>query len=261
VSSANLAKGIESQQQPTMSRRHRRTLRWTIGDPVEQLAIIPRSISGVLIGQRSDGYINATQLCKAAEKLIGHYLENKATTEFLQELSAVIGIPITELVVKIQGGKPELQGTWAHPNVAVHLAQWLSPAFAVQVTAWVIELATTGRVELPGANPTPLYSPKEIVNELLSALDQRAKVCEEVWTVEGRCLSMGYFGSTTRDREKILQNARRRCKQDAVELPVVDDRVTVFRGIRQVKALDEAIGHHLIGLLDEANADLFRPRA
>jgi hypothetical protein len=32
-----------------------------------------------------------------------------------------------------------LQGTWVHPQVAIHLAQWLSPKFAVQVTKWVYE--------------------------------------------------------------------------------------------------------------------------
>jgi hypothetical protein len=47
-----------------------------------------------------------------------------------------MGIPITELVQSIRGGTPELQGTWVHPQVAIALAQWLSPEFAVKVTKW-----------------------------------------------------------------------------------------------------------------------------
>jgi hypothetical protein len=39
-------------------------------------------------------------------------------------------------------------GTWIHRLVAVHLAQWLSPSFAVQVSLWVNEIMITGKVEL-----------------------------------------------------------------------------------------------------------------
>ena len=51
-------------------------------------------------------------MCKAAGKLFGHYRELNQTQAFLEELSSVIGIPITDLVQVIQGGIPELQGTW-----------------------------------------------------------------------------------------------------------------------------------------------------
>ena len=58
---------------------------------------------------------------------------------FLDELSSVMQIRITDLVHSIQGGDPRGQGTWVHPQVAIHLAQWLSPAFSVQVTQWVLD--------------------------------------------------------------------------------------------------------------------------
>jgi len=86
----------------------------------------------------SDGYINATAMCKAADKLFAHYNSNKTTTDFLEALSSDIGIPISELVQSIKGGEPAFQGTWVHPQVAIHLAQWLSPRFAVQVSEWVV---------------------------------------------------------------------------------------------------------------------------
>jgi hypothetical protein len=57
----------------------------------------------------------------------------------LQELSSVMGIPITGLVMTFQGGTPELQGTWVHPDVAINLGQWCSPKFAVAVSQWVRE--------------------------------------------------------------------------------------------------------------------------
>jgi hypothetical protein len=39
-------------------------------------------------------------------------------------------------------GSNELRGTWVHPQMAIHLAQWLSAAFAVQVSEWVLEWMT-----------------------------------------------------------------------------------------------------------------------
>ena len=46
-----------------------------------------------------------------------------------------------------------MQGTWVHPQVATHLAQWLSPKFAVLVSRWVVDWMSGGltpkRAELP----------------------------------------------------------------------------------------------------------------
>lgn len=103
-----------------------------------ELALIPHVVRGEIISQRArDGYINATAMCKAAGRQWSHYRENASTKAFLVELSAVLGIPITGLVESIQGGRPAMQGTWVHPQVAINLAQWLSPRFAVMVTKWV----------------------------------------------------------------------------------------------------------------------------
>lgn len=110
----------------------------------QQPMLIEHPVGLEFVAQRpTDGYINATELCQRAGKLFGNYNQNAQTKAFLDELSAVIGIPITGsngLVQIRQGGNDATsQGTWVHPNVAIHLGQWLSPAFAVQVTKWVID--------------------------------------------------------------------------------------------------------------------------
>ena len=105
-----------------------------------ELALIPHKVENRIVQQRAhDGYINATEMCRASSKKFGHYNENRTTREFLAALSADIGIPISGLVQVVKGGPPDLQGTWVHPQVAIHLAQWLRPEFAVQVTKWVFE--------------------------------------------------------------------------------------------------------------------------
>jgi hypothetical protein len=110
---------------------------------------------------REDGYINATALCKAGNKLFGHYKENKKTKAYLQALESIIGIPIMELFdVKVGGNH---SGTYVHRKVALHLAQWISPEFAVQVSGWVEELQLENkqlRQRLPISINTQLISYK-----------------------------------------------------------------------------------------------------
>jgi hypothetical protein len=103
-------------------------------DPKQYEMFVPHDFQGSLIEQRAkDGYINATAMCRAAEREFKHYNENKTTKAFITELSAEVGIPTSELIQSVSGGAPHRQGTWVHPQVAIHLAQWLSAKFAVQV--------------------------------------------------------------------------------------------------------------------------------
>lgn len=105
-----------------------------------ELSFIEHNVEEVTINQRAfDGYINATALCKACNKKINDYLRLNNTKEFCKELSSETGIPVSELIQVIKGGVPEAQGTWVHPQVAINLAQWASPKFAVFVSKWVIE--------------------------------------------------------------------------------------------------------------------------
>lgn len=93
--------------------------------------------NAIIYQRHKDGYVNATAMCKAAGKLMGNYNQLETTKEFIQALSSDIGIPITDIIITQRGGDPILQGTWVHPDLAVHLAMWLSPKFAVKVVRWV----------------------------------------------------------------------------------------------------------------------------
>lgn len=126
------------------------------------LALINRNVDETKINQRLvDGYINATDLCGASGKKLGHYLENESTKQFLKELSSDIGIPISALIQSVKGGIPEFQGTWVHPQVAIHLAQWASAKFAVLVSKWVFEWMS-GHV--PNAKRLPYHLQRYLIN-------------------------------------------------------------------------------------------------
>ena len=102
--------------------------------------IIDRKAENEIISQRvTDGYVNATAMCKAAGKNWSDYARLITTNAYIKELSSALHIPQDDLIQSIVGGIPYLQGTWVHPQVAIHLAQWLSPKFAVLVSQWVME--------------------------------------------------------------------------------------------------------------------------
>jgi hypothetical protein len=104
--------------------------------------------SGKPITIRSDGYWNATEMCQRHGRLFADFLRLKSTKAYLEALSPVMGIPITELIQQVQGGTPQLQGTWVHPRVALKLAAWLNAAFEVWVYSMIEKLLTQGKVEL-----------------------------------------------------------------------------------------------------------------
>jgi hypothetical protein len=71
-------------------------------------------------------------MCQANGKKINDYTRLETTEAFIDALSLETGIPASKLFQQIKGrGDRVQQGTWVHPLVAVNLAQWLSPQFAV----------------------------------------------------------------------------------------------------------------------------------
>lgn len=88
--------------------------------------------------------VNATEMAKTFGKYPKDFLVNKQTKEFLSSLSAVRGISLTELVKVVQGGDPQMQGTWMHEDVALEFARWLSPSFAIWCNDRIKELLKYG---------------------------------------------------------------------------------------------------------------------
>jgi hypothetical protein len=54
-------------------------------------------------------------------------------------MSAIIGIPIVELIQGVTGGNDGSQRTLAHPKVAMNIAAWCSVEFEAQVYSWLVD--------------------------------------------------------------------------------------------------------------------------
>jgi len=84
---------------------------------------------------KSNGYINATKICKDGGKILGNWNENLFSKQLIKELSLTIGLPIVNLTILIkQGGNQQITGTYVHPKLIPHIASWISPKFALMVS-------------------------------------------------------------------------------------------------------------------------------
>lgn len=104
-------------------------------------------INNNTIQVRHDGFMNLTQLCKAASKKVSHYLENRDTKEFIEVLSNHTGKPALGLIIVNRGGSHE--GTFAHIQIAMHCAYWCSPKFAMEVNSYYLRFKSGDLTLIP----------------------------------------------------------------------------------------------------------------
>lgn len=148
-----------------------------------------------VVSRPSDGYINASQLCKAGQKYYKDWFRLEKTQEFLKELSYELKLDIsTDKTEDLRGGEKSPhpntnvslietnqyndsdQSTWVHPRVAIHIAQWISPKFSVNVTGWIHKLLSTGSVKLE--RPVKSFSTLTEIDIEAEKLEDEVKISE-----------------------------------------------------------------------------------
>jgi KilA-N domain/Meiotically up-regulated gene 113 len=130
------------------------------------------------VSQRSkDGYVNLTQLCKAGGKLVADYIRLTTTQELLTALALDMGIHITDnhagsgALVEIIQGIGKAQGTWAHPEVAIDCAQWVS----VQLRIWANRtLVKISAGQLAEQNPKAIADLTDRIAKLEATFQHKA---------------------------------------------------------------------------------------
>ena len=99
--------------------------------------------NGQLIQRRADGFVNLTQMCQANGKRLDHFLKANKTKGYIDALTQSLQMGVLD---SDRGGNHS--GTWGHPSLAINLARWISPQFAVWCDAHIFNLMTTGQTSL-----------------------------------------------------------------------------------------------------------------
>ena len=153
---------------------------------------------------REDGYLNATALCKNAGKEFSNWHRLNSTKDFLHELCSVLQIPQTSLVQVSQGGTPEQQGTWLHPDAGPNLAQWLSAAYAVWVSMAIRQIHLNGEPirELP---TTPeLLRRLADVEEIREQLEESEREATKKWIAAKEIANEERIKRANTSRENVI---------------------------------------------------------
>lgn len=86
---------------------------------------IVRRFNNADIEQRiADGYINLNQMAKATGKRIDNWTRLQSTKLLIEEFDSQLDTPALITITSGIEGKRGGGGTWAHPNIATHFAQW-----------------------------------------------------------------------------------------------------------------------------------------
>lgn len=120
--------------------------------------------------------VNATEMAKPFGKLVKDWLKNNQTKEFINTLSTVRNILLTDLVKVKQGGTA--QGTWLHEDVALEFARWLSPSFAIWCNDRIKELMRYGMTATPTTLDALLNDPDTMIQTLQALKSEREKVAQ-----------------------------------------------------------------------------------
>jgi hypothetical protein len=126
--------------------------------------------------REGDGYSDATAMCKAVGKQWSAYIRTQPAKEFVGSLATSLNISWDILIPSVTKGLNATRGTWIHSQLGFAPAQWCSPAFTVFVSSWVLELMTTGKVELkPMHEVADIAEPEPSLLGVLNKQTQQTK--------------------------------------------------------------------------------------
>jgi hypothetical protein len=93
--------------------------------------------------------VNLSQMAQPFGKVPKDWLRTDESKRYIEALTDRQKCPSTDLMTVVKGGDAEAQGTWVHDyRIAMRFAQWLSPAFSVQVDELLVNLLMGQRVGL-----------------------------------------------------------------------------------------------------------------
>ena len=133
------------------------------------------SISFQLEGKHK--MINATHMAKEFNKRPVDWLKIQQTKDFLDALSKVKNVTLTDLVIVRKGGNDS--GTWMQKDVALAFAQWLSPQFHAWCIARIQELLDFG-ITASDSIIEKIKSDPEYAKEILVQVEESRKKALEL---------------------------------------------------------------------------------
>lgn len=132
---------------------------------------------------KEKGMVNLTKIAKHFGKEVRRWLANPSTKAFLEAIKSADGKSVTTQNV---GNNGKEQGTFGTREVALKLAQWISPEFEVFCIKKLDELFQKGEAKLETYNPSnPKFwmdlqsQQQEAITYLQNALNKTSQALEQ----------------------------------------------------------------------------------
>lgn len=127
--------------------------------------------------------INATEMAKPFKKRVNDFLRLQGSREYILLLESRYADSRNgnnrEVLRVIQGGTPELQGTWMDEKLALKFASWLAPEFELWVYDKIEELLKTGKTELEVRPSQNIIRSIRLIADQLEAHDRDIQTLKE----------------------------------------------------------------------------------
>jgi hypothetical protein len=88
---------------------------------------------------KENGYINATKLCKKANKEFKNWYKAGYAKKIINNLKLKLNTSNPVIMQNKILGVNEIRGTYVHPLLISNIANWISPDFALEMSIWVDE--------------------------------------------------------------------------------------------------------------------------
>lgn len=206
-----------------------------------------------------DAHINLTVMCAAFGKSPHHFMQLEATRRFIVALAADTGLSFNSrdsreldgtLVTTTEGHNG---GTWAHPDLALECARWLSPEFAI----W------TNRTSRKLLSGECLHSAQDVralarlecrMKEMQEDLRQMRRRMGRMTEVDGNVSLWAYLKAAALklDKVKAMQAARETrllCLKEQQPIGTVKQRTNNQSGWNVNKTFPPAMLCHVLNAL------------
>ena len=128
--------------------------------------------NGQVISRRENGFINLTQMCQANGKRLDVFMKTSKTKDYIEALSN------SHQTVVVYSEEGVNGGTWGHPSLAINLARWISPAFAVWCDGHIFNLLSTGSTAIAVQQPPQPQLPERDTIDYITAASALEKLAD-----------------------------------------------------------------------------------
>jgi hypothetical protein len=192
---------------------------------MSQINLVKHDYKGNTIAQREkDSYVNLTQMCATEGRKVSDYLRQDSTKEYLDALSTIAGIP----AIRDSASTPALvnrtrQGIWAHPEVAIDCAMWVSVDLRIWANRTLVQIIKhQSETPLPQVTTTAtkaLPCPEiTLRSKIVRAVDNYVQLFKashsQVWTAIYRDLKYTYHYDAS---ARLKASGIKRSKLEQVE--------------------------------------------